>query len=59
MSKQWDRLKRAADHLDRRLKGYDDQGGRDLSHRTIVHGDYKCENVVFDQDDANVAVYDF
>jgi hypothetical protein len=46
----------------------DDDGGggsdyselpRDARFRTLCHGDFKCENILFDDDDATVAAYDF
>ena len=51
MRRQWDRLSNAAEYLDKRLKGFTKSGQKDLSNRTIIHGDFKCENVVFDVTD--------
>lgn len=59
MTKQWDRLSSAAKYLDQRLKGITADGNKDLSNRTILHGDFKCENVLFDDRDEQAAAYDF
>jgi aminoglycoside phosphotransferase (APT) family kinase protein len=59
MGPRWKALQAAAAQLDRALKGYTRSGQQDLSHRTLVHGDFKSANVVFTRDGSSCAAYDF
>jgi len=54
---EWKDLKDAATDIDRILQG--ERTEEDLRCRTIVHGDFKTENLVWSADRKQVAAYDF
>lgn len=41
------------------LKGVQPNGKQSAKHRTLVHGDFKSENVLFNADATQCAAYDF
>lgn len=59
MSSSWKDLRAVAADVDQVLKGYKLDGNKTTAHRTLVHGDFKSENVLFDQDSQRCAAYDF
>lgn len=53
ISGQWKKLKERAREFDDRLHR------PDCAHRTLVHGDAKCENILFSKDFSQCSMYDF
>ena len=58
-SSSWRELKAVALEVDKVLKGLKADGTKTRVHRTLVHGDFKAENVLFDSNMERCAAYDF
>lgn len=59
ISKSMQHVKDVAKYVDKRLKGYDANGCFSPRHRTLVHGDFKSENLAFNSTNAECSAYDF
>lgn len=59
MSGSWHELKAVASEVDEVVKGMRADGSQTTAHRTLIHGDFKAENVLFDSRMQRCAAYDF
>eukprot|EP00879_Flechtneria_rotunda_P025419 GHRR01027012.1.p1 GENE.GHRR01027012.1~~GHRR01027012.1.p1 ORF type:complete len:337 (+),score=117.66 GHRR01027012.1:452-1462(+) len=59
MDSSWKELRAAAADIDSVLKGLLANGSKTNKHRTLLHGDFKSENVLFNAEHTCCAAYDF